>query len=73
MPNPQDPSHLSLASPPICMPLSPVPLLPGAAPRALLVRGPDGSAPASIRGQQWRLPLLRWEQWLRLGGVLQGH
>lgn len=70
IPHPQDPSHLScwnLASPLICMPLSPVPLLPGAAPRALLVCGPDGPAPASIRGQQWRLSLLPREQWLRLG------
>lgn len=76
IPNPQDPSHLSCWSPGLTSdlsPFSPVPLLPGAAPRALLVCGPDGPAPASIRGQQWRLPLLRREQWLRLGGVPQGH
>lgn len=63
----------ALASPLICMPLSPVPLLPGAAPRSLLVCGSDGPAPASVLRQRWRLPLLHWEQWLRLGGGLGGH
>lgn len=76
IPNPQDPPISpigALASPLIRMPLSPVPLLPGAAPRSLLVCGSDGPAPASVLRQRWRLPLLPWEQWLRLGGGLQGH
>lgn len=75
-PQPQAPS-VSLArasvAPPDCMPLSPVSLLPGAAPRTLLVCGSDGPAPARVPGWRWRLPLPCWEQWLRLGGGLQGH
>ena len=71
VPNPGGPSHLSrwsLAAQLIRMPLSPVPLLPGAAPRSLLVRGSHGPAPARVlRRRRWKLPLPHRKQRLSLG------
>lgn len=68
---PRGPSHLSrwsLAAPLIRVLLSLVPLLPGAAPRSLLVCGSHGPAPARVlRRRRWKFPLPHRRQRLSLG------